>query len=128
MLAYPPFPFAAQHGSARCTVMSKSTEKQSDGERILPKQCQEAEIDQILQDPLKKAQLLQKLGLMNPWVTLLLTPSETSVGDALGPLVSPLVGCLWETDLVPNCGCACLFTPYLLPQLIPATALKKENT
>ena len=44
------------------------------------------EMERLLQDPSKRAQLVQRLGITNPWFSPLLTPSGTSVGDGAASL------------------------------------------
>ena len=56
--------------------LPNNSQKQEDDQ-----QYNEGDIDNLLWDPEKKAELIRKLGLTNPWPNPLLTPSGTSVGD-----------------------------------------------
>ena len=59
---------------------------QVDSERTLQQQQQnqhadDIQVDKLIQDPVKRAELIQRVGFVNPLSPLLLTPSGMCVGD-----------------------------------------------
>ena len=81
------FPFCCTTRGVLCfAVMSEPTSVASRDGKSLPDDLSNKEFDEILRDPAKKALLLQKMGFLNPWIPLLLTPSGMSVGDGAAGL------------------------------------------
>ena len=77
-------------------------------------QCQDGteNIDKLIQDPAKRAELIPKLGLTNPVTSLLLTPCGTPAGDVTAGL-TPSGMSAGDGAMPPMWS----FGPFFLPQL-----------
>ena len=76
------------------------------------------DVDQLIQGPTKRAELIRKLGLANPWTTPLLTPSGTSAGVGTADL-TPSGKSVGSGGMPPFWPLGPFFPPQLAPWPLP---------